>query len=133
MRSLEQLQSELSDQPDLRLVTITVDPDYDTPPVLCAYARAHGADPKRWFFLTGQPDYIYRLLQDGFKAGAGQNEGTARTPGNEAFHSTRLVVVDRQGFIREYFEGRQMDQEGKPVNDLPRLKQALLTLLRDRP
>jgi protein SCO1/2 len=46
--------------PDLALVSITVDPQYDTPPVLAGYARRYGADPARWTVLTGPLDDVRR-------------------------------------------------------------------------
>ncbi len=91
-------------QPDLPdgaiIVSFTVDPEYDTPSVLKAYAEGLGADPKRWLFLTGQQAEIYRLIKDSFRLGVEQNQGEARKPGNEVTHSNRLLVVDRQGHIR---------------------------------
>lgn len=45
-----------------RIVTITIDPEHDTPAVLAKYAVAHGADKKGWLFLTGTPAQIDRVL-----------------------------------------------------------------------
>ena len=59
--------------------------------------------------------------------------GAARTPGNEVTHSTKLVLVDRRGNVRGYFDGRQVDDEGQPVSELPRLHQALGVLLAEKP
>ena len=60
------LQRDLADSPDVRLVSISVDPDHDTPEMLRAYAQRFGADPGRWLFLTGEKAAIVRLAQDGF-------------------------------------------------------------------
>jgi cytochrome oxidase Cu insertion factor (SCO1/SenC/PrrC family) len=60
------LQRDLADAPDVRLVSISVDPDHDTPESLRAYAQRFGADPERWLFLTGDKAAIVRLAQDGF-------------------------------------------------------------------
>jgi len=48
------------------IVSFSVDPEYDTPPVLKAYADTLGADPKRWLFLTGKQSEIYHLIKDSF-------------------------------------------------------------------
>src|SRR6185369_9277822 len=48
---------------DVRLVSFTVDPDRDTPEVLRAYADKYGADPEKWWFLTGDKAEIYRLVK----------------------------------------------------------------------
>jgi len=60
------LQHDLTDAPDVRLVSISIDPDHDTPEILRAYAQRVGADPQRWLFLTGEKAAIVRLAQDGF-------------------------------------------------------------------
>src|SRR5713101_367446 len=54
--TLAQLQKELQGQPDVILVSFSVDPEHDTPKVLKDYAKEWGADPKRWLFLTGKQE-----------------------------------------------------------------------------
>jgi protein SCO1/2 len=78
----------------LQLVSFTVDPARDTPPVLAAYARSFGAQPNRWTFLTGDPSTLNMLDRDAFKLGS-------LTPTFD--HSTRFVLVDKQGRIRGYY------------------------------
>jgi protein SCO1/2 len=109
------------------IVSFSVDPDYDTPTVLKAYADTLGADSKRWLFLTGKQSEIYRLIKDSFHLGVEQNRGEARKPGNEVTHSNRLIVVDGQGHIR----GWHFD--GTDPEDLPRLRQRIEELLREKP
>lgn len=98
---------------DVVLVSFTVDPDHDTPAVLRDYAVKFQADPNRWLFLTGERDKVYTLIQNSFKLGVAQNEGTARQPGDEVIHSTRLVVVDRKGEIRGYYDVRDEEHMTK--------------------
>jgi cytochrome oxidase Cu insertion factor (SCO1/SenC/PrrC family) len=66
---MARLQEALAAEPDVRLVSITVDPTYDTPEVLTRYARSFAAQPQRWFFLTGDKASIYRLVREGFRLG----------------------------------------------------------------
>jgi len=108
------------------IVSFTVDPDFDTPAVVKAYADTLGADPKRWLFLTGKQSEIYRLIKDSFHLGVEQNRGEARKPGNEVTHSNRLIVVDGQGHIRGW------DFDGTNPEDLPRLRQRIEELLREK-
>ena len=63
---LAALQEDFAGERDLRLVSITVDPARDTPKVLAKYAARYGADPDRWWFLTGEKQAIYALAQQGF-------------------------------------------------------------------
>jgi cytochrome oxidase Cu insertion factor (SCO1/SenC/PrrC family) len=109
--TMAELQKELANFPDLRLVTFTVDPERDTPQALRDYANRFGADPERWLFLTGDKAKIHELSEKGFLLGVGEVQGSARTPGNEFDHSTRLTLVDRQGRIRGYFNGRNLQQQ----------------------
>ena len=108
------------------IVSFTVDPDFDTPAVVKAYADTLGADPKRWLFLTGKQSEIYRLIKDSFHLGVEQNRGEARKPGNEVTHSNRLIVVDGQGHIRGW------DFDGTNPEDVPRLRQKIEELLREK-
>jgi protein SCO1 len=103
--TMARLQQELADLPDLRLVTFTVDPERDTQAALREYAKHFGADEERWLFLTGDKARIHELSEKGFKLAVAEAQGSARTPGNEFEHSTRLILVDRQGRVRGYFDG----------------------------
>ena len=85
---------------DVRLVTFTVDPEHDTPNILASYAMHYGAVPGRWRFLTGSREAIWRLARDGFRVGVEDN-GTVEEP---IAHSIRLILVDRRGFIRGYYD-----------------------------
>jgi protein SCO1/2/putative membrane protein len=106
-QSMARLQQALAGLNEVRLVTFTVDPEWDRPPVLRPYAERHGADPERWLFLTGERDEIYRLIRHDFHLGVDPTPDKDLKPGYEVEHSTRLVVVDGRGHIRGYFDGTQ--------------------------
>ena len=97
-----ELQKPLRDT-DVKLVSFSVDPQRDTPSVLREYAARLNAQPGRWAFLTGDKATIYRLSRDGFKLAAA--DGTSGEP----IHSTRLVLVDRSGTIRGYYDATDAD------------------------
>jgi cytochrome oxidase Cu insertion factor (SCO1/SenC/PrrC family) len=130
--TLARLQKELAGEPDVRLVLFDVDPRHDTPEVLRRYADTYGADPERWLCLTGDRDAIYGLIRTSFHLAVMENEGATRQPGNEVTHSSRLALVDRRGHVRGYFDGRQVDDEGKEVTEVPRLVERIKALLRER-
>jgi protein SCO1/2/putative membrane protein len=113
---------------DVILVSFSVNPETDTPEVLRSYAEGHGADAERWLFLTGKSDADVFSVAKGFLLPAQRTEGRERTRGNEVTHSPRLVLVDREGRIRGYFDGRQVDEEGGPVDDLPALEREITRL-----
>lgn len=92
------LQDRFADKP-VRLVTITVDPERDTPEVLANYADNFGAEPD-WLFLTKDQQTIYPLIRDSFGLSVQEETGPNRKPGWEITHSTRVVHVDAAGHIR---------------------------------
>ncbi len=96
-------------------VSVTVDPEYDTPAVLAAYAEAHGVADARWLFLTGSRDEVHRLVRGGFKLAVGEGEGSAVEP---ILHSTRLVLVDGAGRIRGYYDAFDEEAVTRLLRDL---------------
>jgi protein SCO1/2 len=104
-RYVKRLQEALRDEPawtQVRLVSFTVDPQYDTPAVLRDYAERVGADPDHWFFLTGTREEIWQLSKDGFKLPVGD-----APPGGDGpiLHATKLMLVDEDGRVRGYYDG----------------------------
>jgi protein SCO1 len=95
--------------PDFHLVSISVDPERDTPARLAEYAARYGANPISWSFLTGPEQAIQATVVEGFKVGAGKEPGRRAGAGPdggtfwEIFHGENLVLVDRQMRIRGYF------------------------------
>jgi protein SCO1/2 len=86
--------------PDLHLVSLTVDPERDTPARLAEYATRFGANAHKWSFLTGAMKDIEDAVTGGFKVGMGKERNGDFW---EIFHGEQLVLVDRQGRIRGYF------------------------------
>jgi len=98
------------------LVSITVDPQRDTPAVLQEYGARYGADPRVWHFLTGPDATLQSLLQTGFKVGSVVK---AETEGNLT-HSSYFLLVDRQGKVRALYDGTEVDAD-KMFADLQQL------------
>jgi protein SCO1/2 len=103
----------------VRLVSISVDPEYDTPEILERYARKFQA-PERWLFLTGGREDIRRLCVEGFKLGLDMEPGPGVGP-EPILHSTRFVLVDGEGRIRGYYEAFDEASTEKLRKDLLRL------------
>ena len=91
--------------PEVRLVSFSVDPDYDTPEVLQAYAKHAGADPGRWVFVRGDKKALHRLIYEGFRLSLAENR--AAPPGFQLAHSTRFVLVDAEGVIRGFYDSAE--------------------------
>ena len=99
---------------DVRLVSISVYPDYDTPEVLTKYAAQYNADTNRWYFLTGEESTVQEVIKDGFKIGDYEDI---------IFHSEKFALVDRSGMIRAYYNGMKTE-------DMKKLKKDINSLLK---
>jgi protein SCO1/2 len=89
----------------VRMVSISVDPEYDTPAVLTAYAEKMRLDLGRWTLLTGARADIEALVVGGLRTAMGTREEVS--PGLiDIAHSMKLVLVDRNGIIRHYFSAQ---------------------------
>jgi protein SCO1/2 len=99
-KHLSALDAKIQSIPEVRIVSLSVTPEADTPEVLRAYAKRWSASPQ-WLFLTGERAQIQRLATGGFCLSAGTDEVLA--------HSDKLVVVDRSGTVRGYFDGTQSE------------------------
>ncbi len=103
----------LGDQ--LHLVSLSVDPDFDTPERLRAFAWEHGATSNRWHFLTGDSAAIQRAVTQGFKISL-SHEG-ADDDFLSIVHGVHLVLVDAQGHIRGYYDSNDAEALERLVRD----------------
>ena len=113
---MSELQKPL-EKTDVHLVSFSVDPEKDTPEVLRGYAEKLHAEPKRWDFLTGRKSAIYNLSHNDFKLAVSDGSAEAGIP----VHSTRMVLVDRHGVIRGYYEATDADAVTKLLADTSHL------------
>lgn len=97
--AMRRLQRKLS--PEIRFVSVSVDPKRDRPQNLLSYAGHYGADFSNWSFLTGEPREIERLIQQGFRLSLGEGQ----SPEEPITHSSRFVLVDGKGRIRGTYDG----------------------------
>ncbi len=105
----------LGDEADV--VSLSVDPTYDTPERLAAFARAHGADSPRWHFLTGDSQQVQEAVRRGFGiALARDSEDIASIT-----HGVHVVLVDGRGRIRGYYDSNDADALERLVRDARRL------------
>lgn len=100
---------------NVELVTFTVDPEYDTPAILKAFGDQLGADPASWKFLTGTPEAIQKIVVTGLL------QPIAKEPDGTQAHSTRIVLVDGQGWLRGYQDGLDPEAVQKLMVDIGEL------------
>jgi protein SCO1 len=109
------IQRALGEQADL--VSVSVDPAYDTPERLTAFARAHGADSPRWHFLTGESGHVQEAVLRGFKIAFSRDSEEIST----ITHGVHVVLVDGRGRIRGYYDSNDADAMERLVRDARRL------------
>ncbi len=104
----------------LELVSFSVDPENDTPPVLKAYAAKHGADLHSWTFLTGDSKVIEKTAVDGFKLALERNPDAGAEHGG-ILHGSHLALVDERLAIRGYYRSEDADQRELLLADANKL------------
>lgn len=115
---MSEIQKQTADIEELRIVSITVDPERDTPEAMKAYGQRYGAIDGRWHFLTGPVELLNRIALKDFKLF--EVDGTLQ-------HSTRFALIDRQGNIRSFYttgEDGSFAQLPEDVRKLIRLSDA---------
>lgn len=102
--TLKGLQDKLAGT-DVRIVSFSVDPKFDTPEVLKSYGEKFGADPARWWFLTGDESAVYDLIQKSFVVSVVPTTPEERKAGAEDIaHSDRIVLIDRGLKLVRHFD-----------------------------
>lgn len=112
-QQMKRVQDGLTGNAEIRFVSFTVDPARDTPQVLAAYAKRYAADAARWTFLTGEQTVLHSLSREAFLLG--DIDGSLN-------HSTRFVLVDRQGRARGFYGSSEPEVVKTLVRDAKRLE-----------
>ncbi len=104
--NLVHIQNEFKDFSNFGVASFTINPDYDTPKVLKAYANQYKITNPKWHLLTGDKTAIYDLANTGFYIYAAENSAVAG--GFE--HSGNFALVDKEGYVR-----CRKDKNGNPI------------------
>jgi protein SCO1/2 len=108
---------------DVHFISITVMPEHDSFQVLRTYADHYDANPDHWWFLTGDKKTIYEFARKQLGLVTGPGDGGA----DDFIHSEKLVLLDKNRFIRGYYNGLNDTDVRKCADDI-----VLLTLEKDR-
>jgi protein SCO1/2 len=101
-KQFKAVQEEIGRSPelaDVRLVSVTLDPDFDTPAVLAQHAKTLGADTRTWHFVTGERDEVLAFAK---RFGVVTEPGDASAP---VVHNLRTVVIDAEGRLVKSYSG----------------------------
>lgn len=100
-KEMERVNDMFREEPRVQIMSISIDPEYDTPEILQEYAQKHNATSDKWQFLSGPVDETYQLARCGFILPALDGMGVP----DDFVHSDKFVLVDEQGRIRGYYSG----------------------------
>jgi protein SCO1/2 len=115
---MKRVQEAFIDDPEIALISYTVNPAADSVPVLADYAKKHGARENKWHFLTGDKKLIYELARTGYLVAAGDGDG-----GDHDFiHTQNLVLVDKEMRIRGYYDGTDYQEVNRLMDEIKVLK-----------
>ncbi|KAB7731664.1 SCO family protein [Rudanella paleaurantiibacter] len=102
---LTRVQDVFREKGEVTFVSFSVDPEHDKPEQLKAYAKRYDAIPGKWFFLTGDKAQIYNLAQHGYFLPVVDHGVSYGSPDETFIHSEKLVLVDKAGNIRGFYDG----------------------------
>ena len=124
-RHMAALQKAISEEAPVRFLSLTTDADFDTPGVLKAYGDRFGVDHERFHFLTGSKLEVHRVAtspKGGLMLAVVEKQPEERLTDEDLFiHSTRFVVVDKQGRIRAFFDGERPEVQPEIIAVVRRL------------
>ena len=111
-KKMEALQEKFANDANVKLVSVTVDPANDNVEALKTYSAKFNANPEKWLFLTGDKEVIKDLMVKQMKLGGGDDATT---------HSTRFVLVDKDGNIKGFFDSSSEEELAKVENEARQL------------
>jgi protein SCO1/2 len=120
-QQMQRIQYAFKDNPNVKILSFTVDPDVDTVEQLKRYANSHNAVKNQWHFLTGKKEDLYGLARKSFfvlKPAEVANQGDV---GSDFIHTNNFVLVDQQKRIRGYYDGTSEKEVTELIKDISRL------------
>jgi protein SCO1/2 len=100
--------------PQVMMLSHTIDPEFDTIALLKDFATRLGADGKQWMFLTGNKDSIYNLAEQGYYATAMPD---STEPGGYV-HSGGFILIDKQQRVRGIYDGTNSESVDELLKDM---------------
>ena len=112
--NMAQLQETFKDDDRLKLLSLSVTPEFDSVPVLKKYAVKHGADVSKWNITTGNKQHIYNLARKSYFAVVNEGDGGLQ----DFIHTPNFILVDTLKQIRGIYDGTKKEEITRLVNDI---------------
>lgn len=120
-KNMAKVQDYFQDSEDIMLLSHSVTPDIDSVSVLYDYGVEFGADPEKWWLMTGPKKQIYDLARKSYFAVLDEGDGGLQ----DFIHTENVILVDPYGRLRGYYDGTSEEEMGKLVQDIGLLRKEL--------
>ena len=109
--NMSKVQSELKKEGiNIKIVSFSVDPEYDQPEVLTEFAKKYHADLSNWHFLTGYSfEDIKKITEAAFKSNLTRTKGPTEEVPVMISHPSRFYLIDHEGKVRKFYDGLNPD------------------------
>lgn len=114
-RNMAKIHEQLKGEKDFLILSHTVDPDTDSVPTLRRYADSIGADPNKWWFLTGKKEDLYRTARESYILDDPKN--SSKNISEQFLHTQFFCLVDRDGVVRGIYDGLKKEEVDQLVED----------------
>jgi protein SCO1/2 len=115
---MQRVQEVFLHNPDVLIMSYSVDPKNDTVEALASYAEQYGAIQGKWYLLTGEKEDIFRLAKKGYYVTAKEDNILSPNLEDRFVHTDKFVLVDRQGHIRGFYNGTDPEEVDKLILEI---------------
>lgn len=113
-KQMERVYQNFYDQPNVKFLSHTVNPENDSVPVMFAYAKKHGANAEQWKFVTGSKPEIYEMARKWYLVSDTKGDGTKE----DFVHSPYFALVDQGGHVRGHYDGTDAKDVDRLITDM---------------
>ncbi len=111
---METIAATFKNTKDVKIISHTVNPEYDSVPVLAEYARLHHANSNQWYFVTGNKKELYNIARTGYYLNAEQGNGGP----DDFIHTQNFALVDKEKHIRGFYDGTDTKDVMQLISDI---------------
>jgi len=114
--NIKKIYADFAGESDFRILSHTVDPETDSVARMKKYADSLGADPAKWWFLTGSKDSLYRMARGSYLLDDPKNN--AENINEQFIHTQFVALVDKQGLVRKIYDCLKNDELDELEKDI---------------
>ena len=113
-KQMDRVATHFKDDPEIKFISHTVNPEYDSVNVLADYAAANNARYGQWYFVTGDKKELYKLARENYMITASKGKGDEE----DFIHSPNFVLIDKEKHIRGTYDGTVTEEINQLIHFL---------------